>query len=156
MNKFQNKQKSSNALLYFIFCVVLLASCLVSNYFGKEIGIRDGFASGKDSGYSVGYEQGKQDGYHKGYSAGYEKGTHDGYRTGYAAANAKHSSSISSQNENFTKSVPGFGLYIGNVNTQKFHVTSCSYLPDPVNRVYFGSREDAVNAGYSPCGHCDP
>lgn len=46
--------------------------------------------------------------------------------------------------------------YIGNKDTKKFHRLSCNYLPDPQNRVYFTSREEAINAGYVPCGHCKP
>lgn len=46
--------------------------------------------------------------------------------------------------------------YIGNKNTEKFHCADCSKLPDPENRVEFDSRQAAVDAGYSPCGICDP
>lgn len=43
------------------------------------------------------------------------------------------------------------GTYIGNINSLKFHRTSCSSLPKESNRVYFDSRSAAVNAGYVPC-----
>lgn len=46
--------------------------------------------------------------------------------------------------------------YIGNGNSHKFHKPSCSYLPAEQNRVYFSSREEAVNEGYAPCKKCDP
>jgi len=46
--------------------------------------------------------------------------------------------------------------YIGNVNTFKFHKTTCGSLPDPINRTYFSSRAAAVSAGYIPCGICKP
>lgn len=46
--------------------------------------------------------------------------------------------------------------YIGNKNTGKFHYTSCSSLPKEKNRIYFDSREEAVNYGYDPCGRCHP
>ena len=46
--------------------------------------------------------------------------------------------------------------YIGNANTKVFHCESCSYLPDSQNRVYFDSRDEAIKAGYRPCGHCEP
>ena len=46
--------------------------------------------------------------------------------------------------------------YIGNRKSKKFHVTSCRTLPKESNRTYFSSREDAVNAGYDPCGNCHP
>ena len=46
--------------------------------------------------------------------------------------------------------------YIGNVNSKKFHLPDCSGLPEEHNRILFFSRTDAVEAGYSPCGNCDP
>lgn len=48
------------------------------------------------------------------------------------------------------------GAYIGNINSLKFHRETCSNLPAEHNRVYFESRSDAVAAGYSPCGLCNP
>jgi hypothetical protein len=48
------------------------------------------------------------------------------------------------------------GYYIGNVNTEVFHKPTCSYLPDPENRVRFETRQEAVDAGYRPCQHCNP
>ena len=46
--------------------------------------------------------------------------------------------------------------YIGNKNSKKFHRTSCHTLPAEKNRVLFGSREEAVQSGHSPCGNCKP
>ncbi|MGN0180826.1 MAG: Ada metal-binding domain-containing protein [Candidatus Ornithomonoglobus sp.] len=46
--------------------------------------------------------------------------------------------------------------YIGNKNSYKFHRTSCSTLPNEANRVYFATREEAVNAGMVPCKKCNP
>lgn len=46
--------------------------------------------------------------------------------------------------------------YIGNKNSKKFHRPDCHTLPKESNRVFFSSREEAVNAGYSPCGQCNP
>lgn len=46
--------------------------------------------------------------------------------------------------------------YIGNKNSKKFHLPTCSTLPAEHNRVYFKTREEAVNAGYTPCKRCDP
>ena len=48
------------------------------------------------------------------------------------------------------------GKYIGNNNSKVFHKESCSYLPDEENRVYFETWEDAKDAGYRPCNHCNP
>ena len=46
--------------------------------------------------------------------------------------------------------------YIGNLNSKTFHKTTCSSLPMEENRIYFTTREEAENAGYTPCGRCDP
>lgn len=44
--------------------------------------------------------------------------------------------------------------YIGNKNSKKFHAPDCASLPKEENRVTFSSYDDAVNAGYTPCGSC--
>lgn len=46
--------------------------------------------------------------------------------------------------------------YIGNVNSKKFHKKACSSLPDEENMVYFGTINEAEDAGYEPCGICNP
>lgn len=46
--------------------------------------------------------------------------------------------------------------YIGNANTGKFHRMSCSYLPDEQNRIYYYTRDEAINAGMVPCKKCNP
>ena len=46
--------------------------------------------------------------------------------------------------------------YIGNVNSKKYHLPTCSGLPYEENRVYFVSIEAAEKAGYEPCGRCLP
>jgi len=48
------------------------------------------------------------------------------------------------------------GPYIGNISTSVFHKDDCSYLPDQANRVTYQTRQAAVDAGYTPCGHCKP
>ena len=66
------------------------------------------------------------------------------------------------KNENIstnpTETAPAIeaGEYIGNVNSKKFHLPTCQTLPAEQNRVFFDSREEAVDAGYSPCGNCKP
>ena len=44
--------------------------------------------------------------------------------------------------------------YIGNKNTKKFHLPTCSGLPKEQNRVYFDSYSAAEQEGYTPCGNC--
>lgn len=48
----------------------------------------------------------------------------------------------------------GDRVYIGNKNSMKFHGSDCDSLPKEENRVYFDSYEEAIQAGYSPCGSC--
>ena len=48
------------------------------------------------------------------------------------------------------------GEYIGNKNSKKFHLPTCKNLPAEKNRVYFDSRQAAVDAGQTPCGNCNP
>jgi len=50
----------------------------------------------------------------------------------------------------------GGSLYIGNRNSHKFHLPTCGSLPKESNRVFFNNREQAITAGYSPCGRCQP
>lgn len=71
-----------------------------------------------------------------------------------AGQNASTTESSSASSE--TASQPQATGYIGNVNSKKFHLPSCSNLPAEENQVSFSSREDAVNAGYTPCGSCNP
>lgn len=44
--------------------------------------------------------------------------------------------------------------FIGNRNSLKFHAPHCDSLPSEKNRVEFTSYDDAIAAGYTPCGGC--
>lgn len=46
--------------------------------------------------------------------------------------------------------------YIGNLHSHKFHLPTCKNLPKESNRTYFDSRQEAIDAGYTPCGNCKP
>ena len=49
--------------------------------------------------------------------------------------------------------------YIGNKNTKKFHYPYCSSVSDmkEKNKVpLYGTRDEAIAQGYSPCGRCHP
>ena len=51
------------------------------------------------------------------------------------------------------------GSRIGNKSTKVFHTTSCRFVSQIVDKVNFSSREEAINAGYSPDGSssgCNP
>lgn len=44
--------------------------------------------------------------------------------------------------------------YIGNKNSQVFHAPTCGSLPKEKNQVIFHSYQEAIDAGYRPCGSC--
>ena len=46
--------------------------------------------------------------------------------------------------------------YIGNLRSHKFHLPTCKNLPKESNRTFFDSRQEALDAGYTPCANCKP
>ncbi len=50
------------------------------------------------------------------------------------------------------------GAYTASSASDRFHLPSCSSAANisEDNRLWFSSREEAVSAGYTPCGHCEP
>ena len=44
--------------------------------------------------------------------------------------------------------------FIGNLNSRKFHAPDCANLPSEKNQVIFDSYQEAIDAGYAPCGSC--
>lgn len=48
--------------------------------------------------------------------------------------------------------------YIGNKNTRKFHISSCSSIKDmkKSNQITFYIKQDALKEGYEPCSICKP
>ena len=44
--------------------------------------------------------------------------------------------------------------FIGNKNSKKLHLPTCSSLPKEENRVYFDDYQAAIEAGYVPCSRC--
>lgn len=59
-------------------------------------------------------------------------------------------------NETAAQQTQTQGDYIGNVNSKKFHLPSCSGLPETQNQIHFATRQAAVQAGYTPCARCKP
>jgi len=49
---------------------------------------------------------------------------------------------------------PAMKRLYGNKKTLKFHRHTCSSLPSEKNQVEFTDYDDAIAAGYSPCGSC--
>lgn len=50
------------------------------------------------------------------------------------------------------------GAYTASSASDRFHLPSCSSAAkiSDDNRLWFSSREEAVSAGYTPCGRCEP
>lgn len=44
--------------------------------------------------------------------------------------------------------------FIGNVNSKKFHLPTCPSLPAEKNQILFETYDEAIEAGYEPCGRC--
>ena len=49
-------------------------------------------------------------------------------------------------------------VYVGNKNSHVFHRSTCGSASSmsEKNKVAFSSREEAIDAGYKPCGKCSP
>lgn len=74
-------------------------------------------------------------------------------------ADSHSSSSSSSQSDDSSSSSSSdSGSYVGNSNSGKFHKASCSSVDDMSegNKVFFNSRDEAINQGYVPCKRCNP
>ena len=146
--------------------ILLLVAAVVSALFlsGRySQGVSDGERSGYDSGYSEGYASGKNIGYQAGYSEGYSTGEQDGYDTGYNIGYYANkwktdtgTKSGSSSGTGTPRADPIADTYIGNKNSHKFHLPTCSWLPDEKNQVILESRDDAIAKGYVPCQRCNP
>lgn len=54
---------------------------------------------------------------------------------------------------------PSKAAYVLNTNTKKFHRPECSSvydIKDKNRKEFFGTREEAISAGYVPCKRCKP
>ena len=64
------------------------------------------------------------------------------------------------QNEENEPYVPDeSATYIINTNTGRFHLPDCQSVQDMKEKnrkEFFGTREELVDAGYKPCGRCNP
>ena len=62
---------------------------------------------------------------------------------------------VNDRTESDTQAVEAYA-YVGNLNSKKYHLPTCTSLPSEKNRIYFTTRAEAETAGYTPCGKCDP
>lgn len=61
--------------------------------------------------------------------------------------------------EPVTRSEASQADYILNTNTKKFHYPTCSSVNDMKEKnrqEFFGTRDESIALGYSPCGRCKP
>lgn len=54
--------------------------------------------------------------------------------------------------------IPLESTYVANSNTGKFHYSYCRYvgMMSPSHKVFYDSREEAIDDGYIPCKVCKP
>lgn len=179
----ETKHKHTHRLLLLTIAVLLIFSvltcCDVISFDSRSpaSSYDEGYAAGKTAGYQSGYAAGKKEGYASGQTDGYHTGKNDGFVDGYQEGYSDGESGVLSWWEQFnktnamddtssrqsvggnigaTRDEPIADAYIGNKSSKKFHLPTCSYLPDAANQITFDSRDDAIAAGYSPCGHCHP
>lgn len=80
----------------------------------------------------------------------------DGTGLSFSAANNNIPSEATVSTDETTDEQPT--QYIGNKNSHVFHLPTCGGVKtmSEKNKVEFESREDAIEAGYTPCSTCDP
>lgn len=78
--------------------------------------------------------------------------------THHSTAAAATTNSIQSSSANDVLASSGSGDYIGNLNSGKFHTSTCKEAKkmSDKNKVYFTSRQDAISHGYVGCKVCKP
>jgi len=85
-----------------------------------------------------------------------EFNTKNGVQNNIKASETENTSSKNDTRKNNGNSTSSNQKYIGNKNSKKFHLPSCSNLPSEKNKVLINSKEEAENMGYSPCSNCNP
>jgi len=59
-------------------------------------------------------------------------------------------------NDNIKQDSVSVGNFHGNVSSKKFHRQGCKHYDCKSCSAVFSSRDEAVSAGYEPCGMCKP
>lgn len=138
-----------------LLCVAFLTGIICFNS-GKKSGYDSGYQDGNEEGLTAGYDSGYDEGKITGERQGLSRGRSEGYRDGYSdgqrvAAVPSIRSGTGTGSSRQSAIAPG---YIGNASTGKFHLSSCSYLPNQENQVVLSSYDAAIAAGYTPCNYC--
>lgn len=82
-----------------------------------------------------------------------------GIEIDYATGESKQVSAVSAATEAAEpESTASAIVYVGNQNSHVFHHDWCKSVSkmNDKNKVFFDTREEAVNAGYTPCKRCNP
>lgn len=60
------------------------------------------------------------------------------------------------QDSNYTPPQTNTTTYVLNIKSMKFHLPSCSWLPEDNREDTTKSREEIIKEGYEPCKRCNP
>lgn len=147
-----------------VLLILLLSSFVTASALRSSGGTyEDGYAAGRSAQesadadlYGDGYAAGKDAGYNEGYREGYWEGYADAGERSTGTGDSHGSGTGTHTGTGPTRDTAIANTYIGNTSSKKFHLPTCSYLPDAANQITFDSRDEAIAAGYEPCGHCHP
>jgi endonuclease YncB( thermonuclease family) len=70
--------------------------------------------------------------------------------------NFNYSPTKSSSSVERSPVITGVGTYHGNTSSRKFHRSGCRHYDCSNCTAVFSGRNDAIRAGYGPCGVCNP
>ena len=155
----KEEQKASQrsrrrGFLALILSVLLCLTLLFYLPSAKRTAYDEGLSAG-ESLSSISYDNGYRDGSSDAQKSEESRTVIEVKPVPYSPSNYSNSTSGGSSGSNFGTADTS-SPYIGNSSTHKFHESTCSYLPSKANQVYFDTRDEAVEAGYVPCGHCNP
>ncbi len=68
----------------------------------------------------------------------------------------KKESGATDKTDNIKQDSVSSGNFHGNVSSKKFHRQGCKHYDCKSCTVVFSSRDEAIKAGYEPCGLCKP
>ena len=76
----------------------------------------------------------------------------------HVASSHSSSSSTHTATDDTSTSTSDSASYVGNANSGKFHEASCKSVSkmSEGNKVFFNTRDEAINQGYVPCQICNP
>lgn len=81
------------------------------------------------------------------------------YLTGKSALNGEDPSDSDDENALPDDNSENETVYMLNTNSKKFHSEDCSYadsIAEKNKKTYYGTREELIEDGYTPCGTCKP